>query len=132
MISFWEAWQRSVPSAGSAKSWPEKRSVFEACSPKEELRVVKEEEEQVQIRSCGSDQDEADVPVPGGGSTLIGRPVASTPVKRPRGCTNDSGRFPAKRSRDAQSDVGVRRGCDEKTDLLLNPFLTIDTGSSAH
>src|SRR6266567_4921552 len=41
------------------------------CSPKEELCVVKEEEEQVQIRSCGSDQDEADVPVPGGGSTPI-------------------------------------------------------------
>ena len=29
-ISFWEAWQRSVPSGWRAKSWPEKRPAFQA------------------------------------------------------------------------------------------------------
>ncbi len=46
---------------------------------------------QGQTRSCGGTSVPADAPAPGGGSTPIARPLASTPAPRRRGCTNDRG-----------------------------------------
>jgi hypothetical protein len=49
---------------------------------------------QAQIRWCVWASVPADAPVPGGGSTPIVPPPASTPAPRPSGCTTDRGRFP--------------------------------------
>ncbi len=68
------------------------------ASPPEEEHILRaepcamKEGELEKIRLCGSDQDEADAPVPGGGSRSTGPPPASTPVPRPSGCTIDLGR----------------------------------------
>ncbi len=54
----------------------------EPCAVKE-AEWVEKVEEQEQTRSCVWDQDEADVPTPGAGSTPIATPTASTPAPRP-------------------------------------------------
>ena len=49
--------------------------------------VVMQVEELAQTRSSSRDRDEADGLTPSGGSTPIGKPVASTPVPRPNDYT---------------------------------------------
>jgi hypothetical protein len=67
-------------------------------SPKEAPRVVKDEEELAQIRSCATSQVEADAPTPGAGSSSqspglppIGSRYTMPLVPRPNDCTNDPG-----------------------------------------
>jgi hypothetical protein len=65
---------------------------------------------QEQTRSCGPDQDEADVPTPGAGSISIAPPLASTPDPRSSENTSDPGRSP-----DLHQPVQAQRPHDADT-----------------
>jgi hypothetical protein len=58
---------------------------------REEPCVVMQVEELAQTRSSSWDRDEADGLTPSGGSTPIGKPVDSTPVRHPRMTTPSVG-----------------------------------------
>jgi hypothetical protein len=117
------AGQRKVPSGWRAKSRPEKRSAFQGWAtsggPYPQRGALRSESwgsAGANERRHAAQSGRGDGPVPASGSRPIAPPIASTPVHKGSGCTNDLGRSPdprlqaeAQKRRDASTARRHRR-----------------------